>query len=168
MTQTAIDERHLKSLDAVVGDVGNQFNVVDVELAFGLTLGIHFAEQFYLVLVKVLAHLLNHPYIAEESSTQVSVAHHRLLDSGKMGVDEFNNLVLRLYPLGSHLVHAVGETFKFALDNGIIDILLTLEIGVKSAATLARSNSNVVHRGVLQTVLSEQLTRHIYEFLPCL
>ena len=36
--------RHFKPFDAIVGYVGNQFNVVYVEFAVGLALGVNFAE----------------------------------------------------------------------------------------------------------------------------
>lgn len=73
VTQTAIDERHLKAFDAIVGDVGHQLYIVDIKLAIGFPLRIHFAEELDLILVKVLAYLLYRPDVTEEFGPEITI-----------------------------------------------------------------------------------------------
>ena len=54
---TSVDIRHFQALDTIVGDVGHQFNVVDVKLSVFLAFGIYLAEQFYFLVIEMLAHL---------------------------------------------------------------------------------------------------------------
>ena len=110
VAQPPVDERHLQALDAVVGDVGDQIDVVDVKLAVGLGFGIDLAEEFDLVLVEVLAHLLHLPDVAEELRAQVAVADDGLLDHAQMGVDELDDLVLGTDLLVGHFVQLVRQS----------------------------------------------------------
>ena len=168
MTQATIDERHLKTLDTIVRDIGNHVNILDIKLTVGLALGIDLAEELHLVLVEVLTHLLHRPDIPEELSAQVTVAHHRLLDGDKVGIDEFDDLVLRRDTLRGHLVELLRQPLQLRLYDGIVDILLTAEVGVEDTAPLNLHHSYVVHRRTIEAVLSKELTGHVNEFLSCL
>lgn len=97
VAETAADIRHFEALDTIVSYVGHQLNIVNVELAVELSVGINLAEQLYLVLVKVFSYLLNHPYISEKGRAKIAVAHHGLLNHVQMGVNKLDNLVLRTY-----------------------------------------------------------------------
>ena len=102
-----VDVGHLEALDTVVGDVGHEVDIVDVELALLLSLGKDLAEQLYLGQVEMLAHLLDHPDVAEELGAQVSVAHHRLANHVQVGVDELDDLLMGTDLAGSHLIELV-------------------------------------------------------------
>src|SRR5574344_1459608 len=69
MGNTTIDIRHFKSLDTIVGDVSYKIYVFYVKLACLLALCIYLTEQFHFCIIKVLTHLLHHPYITEKLST---------------------------------------------------------------------------------------------------
>ena len=137
MTQTATDIWHFQSLDAIVGDVGYEFHVVDVELSFALAVGIHLAEEFYLILVEMLPHLLHHPDVAKEGGSQITVSHHGFLYHAQMGVYQFDDLVLRPDIPRRHLVKLVRQALQLSLYHGIIDVFLAAEIGIQRAAPLA-------------------------------
>ena len=107
VAKSPVDIRHLKTLDAIVGDVGNKVDIVNVKLALCPTLGIYFAKQFYLILIKVFADFLHHPYIAEKLGAKVTVAHHGLLNHAQMSINELNDFFLRTYLLGCNLVELV-------------------------------------------------------------
>lgn len=92
VAQTPIYIRNLKPLDAIMGDVGNKVDVVYVELAFGLAIGIDLAEELYFVFVKLLAHLLDHPYVAEELGPEIAVAYNGFFDHAQMGVYQLYDL----------------------------------------------------------------------------
>ena len=111
MGDTAIDIGYFKAFDTIVGDVGHQIDVVDVELAVFLSFGIDFAEELDLCVIEVFTHFLNHPDVTEEFGTQVTIAHHRLTDHTQMGVNQLDDLVLRTDLTGSHLVKLVAQTF---------------------------------------------------------
>ena len=46
-----------------------------------------------------------------------------------------------------------------------IDILFIFEIGIERAATFARGHCNIIHRGVFQPMLGEELSGHVHQFL---
>ena len=161
MRDAPIYIRYFEALDAIVGDVGHQVHVFNVELAVLLAFGKHLAEQLHLSQVEMLAHLLDHPDVAEELGPQIAVAHHSLTDHAQVGVNQLDDLLLRADLAGGNLVKFVAETFKLSLNDGIVDVLLRLEIGVECAPAFARSLCNVVHRRVLKAVLGKQLPGHI-------
>jgi hypothetical protein len=82
-----------------------------------------------------------------------------------MGIDQFDDLILRTDFLSRHLVQSVGETFQFGLYHGIIHILLAVEIGIERASSLARSKGYIIHRSIGHAVAGKQLPSHIHEFL---
>ena len=124
MGDTAVDIRHFETLDTLVGDVGHEVDVVDVELTVFLTFRIDLTEEFDLSVVEMLAHLLYHPDVTEELSTQVTIAYYRLTDHAQVGVDQFDDLVLRTDLTGGHLVEFVAQALQFTLDDGIVNLLL--------------------------------------------
>ena len=168
MGNAAVDVRHLEALDTIVGDVGHQIDIVDVELAVILALAEHLAEQFNLGIVEITAHLLDHPDVTEELRTQITIAHHRLANHAQMHVNQFDDFLLRGDTLGCHLVKLVGKTFQLAFYHRVIDVFLRLKIRVQRAATLARSLGNIVHRCIFKSVLCEQLASHVNQLLSCL
>ena len=107
MSQTAIDERNFQALDTIVGDVGHQVNIVDVKLTGILALAIDTTEDFDFILIKVLSHLLHHPDVAEKLSAQITITHHSLLNHTEMGIDEFDDLVLRTHLAVGHLIQPI-------------------------------------------------------------
>ena len=157
MGDAAVDVGHFEALDAVVGDVGHEVDVVDVELAVLLALGVDLTEQFDLGVVEVLAHFLDHPNVAEELGSEVAVADDGLADHVQVGVDELDDLLLGTDALGGYLVELVAQALELALDDGLVDVLLGLEVGVERSAALARRQGDVVHRGVLEPVLGKEL-----------
>ena len=113
MAQPAIDEGHFKALNAVVGDVGYEVDVLYVEFTFGNAFGKNSAKEFYLVFVEMLAHFFHHPDVSEKLGTQVSVAYDGLSYLTEVCVDEFDDFFLWADFLGRHLVELVGQTFQF-------------------------------------------------------
>ena len=168
VTKSAIDERHLETFNAIVGDVGGEINVVDVKFAIGLGFGKDFAEEFHLVFIEVFPDLFDHPDVAKEGGTQVSVAHDCLLDHAQVGVDELDDLLLRPNLALGHLVHLVGEPLQLAFDNGVEHLFLVLKIGVDRAAPTSRCHGDIVHRGVFKALLGKQLAGYIHHLLSSL
>ena len=115
--------RYFESLDTVVGDIGHQVNIVNIELTVFLTFGIYLTEELNLSIVEVAAHLLYHPDVAEELGTQVSVAYYGLTNHAQVGVDKLNNLILGADFACCHLVQLVAQALKLALDDGLVDFL---------------------------------------------
>ena len=167
VAESAADIWHFESLDTVVCYVGNKFHVVDVKLSVSLSVFIHFAEEFYFVLVEVFPHFLHHPDVTEEGSTQVAVSHHRLLNHAQMRVDQFDNLVLRSHLLGCHLVQLVRQAFQLAFDDSVVYILFAFKICIERTSSFARGEGDIVHRGVFKAVSRKQLSRHVYQLLSC-
>ena len=162
MAEPSVDKRYFQSLDTIMSDVGNKIHVVNVELSVSLSVGIYFSEKFNLVLVEILAHFLHRPDVTEELGAQVAVAHHRFLDHAQVSVDELHDLVLRPNLFRGHLVELVAQPFELRLDDSVIDILFSVEIGIKRAAAFARGHGNVIHRRAGKSVLGEELSRHIH------
>ena len=151
-----------------MGDICYHVDILNIKLAVGLSFCIDLAEEFHLVLVKVLAYLLNGPDVAEEFCTQVTIADHRLFDRDEMGIDEFDNFVLRRYAFCRHFVELIAQPFKFRFDNGIIDVFFTAEISIQRTATFPRRHGDVVHRCAVEPLLGKKLARHVDQFLSSL
>ena len=79
----------------------------------------------------MLAHLLYHPDVTEELSTQVTVAHHRLSDHAQMGVDQLDDFILWADLTGCHLVEFITQAFQLTFDDCIVNLLFRFEIGIE-------------------------------------
>ena len=68
--------------------------------------------------------------LRKNSGAQVAVADDGLLDHAQMGVDELDDLVLWADLLVGHFVQLVRQSLQLRLDDGGIDVVLALEIGI--------------------------------------
>ena len=107
----SVDIRYLQSFDTIVRDICHKVHILNVKLATFLSFSKYLAEQFYLGIVKMTAHLLYHPDITEELCTQVSIAYHSLTNHAQMGVNQFDNLVLGTDFASSYLIEFVAQAF---------------------------------------------------------
>ena len=68
--------------------------------------------------------------IAEELCSEVSVSHYGFFYHTQVGVDEFDNLVVGRYSLRCYLVQLVRQAFQLGFYNSVINVVLTLKVGV--------------------------------------
>ena len=155
MGYAPIDVGNFKTLDAVVGDVGHEVYVVNIELAVFLSLRVDLTEKLDFLVIEILAYLLYHPDVSEKLGTQVSVTHNGLANHVQVSVNQLNHFLLRTNALGCHLVEPLAETLQFTLDDSIVDFLLRLKISIECTPSLARRQGNVVHRRILYTILGK-------------
>lgn len=107
--------------------------------------------------------VLHLTHIAEEESPQRAIARHRLLHR----LEAYENEALK-FLLGVGIKRQqVGELLHHLLallvHESVEDLPLIAEVGVDGATTLARHLGDVVHRGILDALLGEELSRHIQQ-----
>ena len=150
-----------------MSDFCHEIHILNVELPIQISALIDLSENSNLVGIKLLAHFFHHPNIAKEFSAEITISDHCLTNSAEMGVDKFDNLVLRTYLPCRHFIKFLWQALQFRLDDSGIYILFLTEIGIKSASALAWCNGDVIHCGALKSVFGKQLASNIYESAFC-
>ena len=69
MPKTSVNKWHFKTFDTIMRNISNKINIFNVKLAICLAFSIYLAKDFYLILIKILPHLLNCPDITKELRT---------------------------------------------------------------------------------------------------
>ena len=69
MPKTSVNKWHFKTFDTIMRNISNKINIFNVKLAICLAFSIYLAKYFYLILIKILPHLLNCPDITKELRT---------------------------------------------------------------------------------------------------
>lgn len=90
-----------------MSDICDKINILYVKLTICFTLLIHLTEKLYFVLIKILPHFLNHPYITEKLSTQISISYHSLSNHAEVSVYKLYNLILRSNLHHSNLIKLI-------------------------------------------------------------
>ena len=160
--QTPIDVRYFQAFDAIVQDAGAERNALYLESSLPYAFCHDGGEESLFVAVEVLAHFLYHDDIAEELCSEIAVALYGFFYHVEVCVDNFDEFVFGLHLLHGHLVNSLVDTLYFSFDDSPVNFLFVLEIGIERTPTFARSLGNVVHCGVLQSVLGEQLACHVH------
>ena len=82
-----------------------------------------------------------------------------------MGVNQFYDLVMGTDFLRCNFVELVRQTFQLRLYDGIIHVVLALEVSIKRTPAFPGGLGYIIHCRVGNTVLCKELTCHINKFL---
>jgi len=158
----AADIGHFNPFYAIMHQLGSHVNIVYSEHAFLHSFAQYIFEQQYLLGIKTLTYLLYPPNVAKEISPERPITEYHLFHCIQTRVYHFNHLLVRRYILLRHTLHHVRKHIQLRFDNSHINIFLALKIGIKRSPTFFRSEGNIIHRGILNTHFSKQLTGYIH------
>lgn len=108
------------------------------------------------------------PDIAYKDCEEGVVACGQLHDRLEPAAQSEPELVLRWQGRVGDLLQLQDDGVALALYDSIVYLAFVFEVGVDGAPAFVGSGCYVVHRGVLNTFMGEQLTGYFYEFFSCL
>ena len=160
----AADVGHFEAFEGVMDDVGRHVDVSDREEALVDAVVEDVAQDCRLSEIEFLAGLLHAPDVAKESSAERAVAKDDGLDGVETHIDVCDQLSIGWQSARGHFEEGVDELVELGLDDGVEDVVLTFEVGVKCAAALLRGLGNIVHRGVLEAHAGKELTGYVNQY----
>ena len=160
----AADVGYFEAFEGVMDDVGRHVDVGDGEEALVDAVVEDVAQDFRLSEIEFLAGLLHAPDVAKESSAERAVAKDDGLDGVETHIDVCDQLSIGWQSARGHFEEGVDELVELGLDDGVEDVVLTFEVGVKCAAALLRGLGNIVHRGVLEAHAGKELTGYVNQY----
>ena len=160
--------RHVKAMNRIGDDDGPFLYVIDAKVAsfHAGSQDIHHQDSLFLRDYRTRA--IYFPYIPEKARAQRTVARNYLTHRLQPAFYIFIQLLFWRYRLSYYMTQLLKQLRAFTLDNGIEDITFALEICIDGAAPFLGCRGDIVHSGVLNALSGEKLTRHLYEFVPCL